>query len=297
MSTTECNYKEMDRQLKKQFKDGLNDSDRNVEITREWIKIEDNENRTSEQVLAWAKRVEAHMSQSAILQNLKGTKDFDRIFTRNKAQSQDQKQPQEQDRMPTKQKCRYCGYTHPPQWFPTYGKTWRAGRKINHCKEVCRKCKDKRVHGICPQVEQHQDEDDIKKVNINFIYTGSITLKGKCPVITANLTTSSSQATLVVSYKIDSGSNGNKIPFHCYVRQCCMNLKVVQGYRVAYIVAYMGAQQCTMLIFGFPSLCTLRQYVRRRHIYCIQNIYPFIITIYFYYYNTMHRYINTHLSL
>ena len=64
--------------------------------------------------------------------------------------------------------------------------------------------------------------------------------------------------------------------------------------RVTYIVAYMGAPQYTMLIFGFHSLHTLRWYVRRRCDYCIQSIYLFIITIYFYYYNTMHRYIKIH---
>ena len=59
---------------------------------------------------------------------------------------------------------------------------------------------------------------------------------------------------------------------------------------------YRGTLQYTMLIFGFSSLCTLRQNIKR-HDYCIQSIYLFIITIYFYYYNTMHRYINTHLSV
>ena len=52
-----------------------------------------------------------------------------------------------------------------------------------------------------------------------------------------------------------------------------------------------------MLVFRFPSLCTLRQYIRQRCDYSIQSIYLFIITIYFYYYNTRHRYINTHLSV
>ena len=59
---------------------------------------------------------------------------------------------------------------------------------------------------------------------------------------------------------------------------------------------YRGALQYTMLIFGFSSLCTLRQNIKRCN-YCIQCIYLFIMTIYFYYYNTMHRYINTHLSV
>ena len=58
---------------------------------------------------------------------------------------------------------------------------------------------------------------------------------------------------------------------------------------------YRGAPQYTTLIFWFSSLCTLRQNIKRCD-YCIQCIYLFIVTIYFYYYNTIHRYINTHLS-
>ena len=59
---------------------------------------------------------------------------------------------------------------------------------------------------------------------------------------------------------------------------------------------YRGAPQYTMPIFGFSSLCTIRQNIERCN-YCIQCIYLFIMTIYFYYYNIMHRYINTHLSV
>ena len=63
------------------------------------------------------------------------------------------------------------------------------------------------------------------------------------------------------------------------------------------MVAYVHAPQYTILIFGFPSLCTLRQYIREGHNCSIQSIYLFIITIYFDHYNTVHRYINTHLSV
>ena len=62
-------------------------------------------------------------------------------------------------------------------------------------------------------------------------------------------------------------------------------------------VYYKGALLYTALIFGFASLCTLRWYIRERHNYCMQCIYLFIMTVYFYYYNTIHRYISTHLSI
>ena len=63
-----------------------------IEIIRHLSKIEDNESITSEQVLAWARRGEAQKGQSTILENFKEIKDFDRIFTRNKVQSQDEMQ-------------------------------------------------------------------------------------------------------------------------------------------------------------------------------------------------------------
>ena len=88
--------------------------------------------------------------------------------------------------------------------------------KISQFKEVCRNCRSKTLHSIYPQKEQHQDEDNIGKVNINSININSITFNSKCSVITANLNTSMSQATLVVPYKVDLGENGNIMPFHIF---------------------------------------------------------------------------------
>ena len=59
LAAIECNYKEIDRQLKKQFIHGLNDSDILGEITRELTKIQENSEITSENLFCWAKRVEA----------------------------------------------------------------------------------------------------------------------------------------------------------------------------------------------------------------------------------------------
>ena len=59
ISARECNYKEIDRQLREQFIHGLNDSDMSTDIMSELTKIEDNENITRDQVLALARRVEA----------------------------------------------------------------------------------------------------------------------------------------------------------------------------------------------------------------------------------------------
>ena len=88
IATTECNYKEIDRQLKEQFVHWLNDSDMSIKIIKELTKIEENYSMKSEQVLVWTRRVDAQKAQSAILENLNETKDFDKIFTRNRVQRQ-----------------------------------------------------------------------------------------------------------------------------------------------------------------------------------------------------------------
>ena len=62
-------------------------------------------------------------------------------------------------------------------------------------------------------------KSDIDKVNINSINKNSIIFNSKCSVITENLCTSSSQATLVVPYKVDSGSDGNIMPFHIFFKK------------------------------------------------------------------------------
>ena len=87
-----------------------------MEIIKELTKVDENEIVASEQVMTWARRVEAQKARSAILENLQETKDFDRIFTRNRAKTQDRMQLQEQTQMPARQRCRYCGSIHPPRW-------------------------------------------------------------------------------------------------------------------------------------------------------------------------------------
>ena len=75
-----------------------------------------------------------------------------------------------------------------------------------------------------------------------------------------------------------------------------MVLRFVSEYRVTYILICIGALQYTMLIFRFPILCSLRQYI----ISNMTTVYK-AFTFYFYYifqplqYHII--YINTHLSI
>ena len=78
LPAVECNYKEPDRQLKEQFIHSLNDTDMLAEIIRELTKIQENTEIMSENMLCWAKRVEAKKAQSAIMSSLTEAKEFDK---------------------------------------------------------------------------------------------------------------------------------------------------------------------------------------------------------------------------
>ena len=60
VAVAECNYKEIDQQLKEQFIHGLNDKTMLEEFIRELTARNNDEQTTSEGVLAWAKRIEVH---------------------------------------------------------------------------------------------------------------------------------------------------------------------------------------------------------------------------------------------
>ena len=59
----------------------LNDNDMIIDIIKEHAKIKENENMTSEHLLACARRAEVQKAKSSILKNLNETKDFDKTST------------------------------------------------------------------------------------------------------------------------------------------------------------------------------------------------------------------------
>ena len=68
----------------------------------------------------------------------------------------------------------------------------------------------------------------------------------------------------------------------CYVQQCwlvsAMILEFVYGYSVMYVII-LCALQYTMLIFGFPSLCMLRQF-RRNNVTNRYNYKPLLFLLF-----------------
>ena len=69
VAAAECGYKEIDKQLKEQFIHSLNDKGMLSKIIKELTSKSNDEQTTSEGVLAWAKRVEAQRAQATILNN------------------------------------------------------------------------------------------------------------------------------------------------------------------------------------------------------------------------------------
>ena len=70
-AAAECNYREIDRQLKEQFIHRLNNKVMIDEVIRELRAKSNDEQMTSKGILAWAKRVEAQQVQAAILNDIK----------------------------------------------------------------------------------------------------------------------------------------------------------------------------------------------------------------------------------
>ena len=75
----ECKYRELDRQLKEQFIHGLSDKVMLDEIIRELTTQNNNEQVTSEGILAWAKRIEVQRAQAVVLNDITELHQFNKI--------------------------------------------------------------------------------------------------------------------------------------------------------------------------------------------------------------------------
>ena len=88
VTAIECNYQEVDRQLKEQFIHGLNDKNMLEDIINKLTVVKSDEQITSGNVLAWVKRVEAQMVQAAIMSAITKSKEFDQISDQTSANKQ-----------------------------------------------------------------------------------------------------------------------------------------------------------------------------------------------------------------
>ena len=136
VAVVECNCREVDQQLKEQFIHGLNDKIMLDEVIRELTAKCNKEQTTSEDVLAWAKRVEVQWAQAAILNDITESHKFDKIKVAQKPKSNWYRETTHttSHRWP----WRYCGGSHMPRQCPSYGKTCIRCRKTGHFRKVCR---------------------------------------------------------------------------------------------------------------------------------------------------------------
>ena len=79
IAVVECNYQEVNRQLKEQFIHRLNDKYMLEEIIKELTTTKDDDHITSGVVLAWAKQVEAQRAQAAVLNTITELRQFNKV--------------------------------------------------------------------------------------------------------------------------------------------------------------------------------------------------------------------------
>ena len=75
----ECNYKEVDRQLKEQFIHGLNDRAMLDEVVRDLMAKNSSKQKNKEDVLLWAWQIEAQRAQAAILSDINKAQNFYKV--------------------------------------------------------------------------------------------------------------------------------------------------------------------------------------------------------------------------
>ena len=88
----ECNYREIDRQLKEQFIHRLNDKVMLDEVIRELTAKSNDEQMTSKGILAWAKRVEVQWVQATILNDIMELCQIDKIMMAQKSKDSQMRQ-------------------------------------------------------------------------------------------------------------------------------------------------------------------------------------------------------------
>ena len=138
VTAVECNYQEIDRQLKEQFFHSLNDKHMLEEIIKEPTATSNDDHMTSVGVLAWEKRVEAQRAQAVVLNILTELRQLNKIKISKRAKED----KEDTARAPVGwtlqwQPCQYCGRVHLLRQCPAYGKRCAGCGKMGHFKKVC----------------------------------------------------------------------------------------------------------------------------------------------------------------
>ena len=81
LAALEYNHQELDRQLKEQFKHGLNDKEMLGEIIKGLTTIKGNSTVTRENILMWVKKIEAQRVQAVVMRTITETKEFNKNWS------------------------------------------------------------------------------------------------------------------------------------------------------------------------------------------------------------------------
>ena len=196
IAAVECNYQEVNRQLKEQFIHSLNDKHMLEEMKKELTATKIDDHITSGGKLAWAKRVEAQRAQTAVLNTLTESRQFDKVKI--------SKNPKDdiartavswtvQQRL-----CRYCGGTHQLRQCPVYDKMCVGCGKKGHFKKVCHSKRSRILNEIEQEMSQEYSEGEIEAVSINSVH-----MNKNWSMLTAKLEMSTGNNKLTVPYKIE----------------------------------------------------------------------------------------------
>ena len=204
VATVECNYREVDRQLKEQFIHGLNDRCMLEEIIKELTATNDDVQNTSEGILAWAKRVEVQRAWATVLSTITKLRQFNKVKIIKKAKEDNTRYPSG----PTAQQCpcRYCGRLHVLRQCLAYGKTCMGCGKTRHFKKVCQSRRDRALNEWEIKELQEGNEGEIETVSIDSVH-----LNKNQSLLMAELEMQLGRNT-ISPYKIDIGSEGNIMP-------------------------------------------------------------------------------------
>ena len=168
----ECNYQEVDRQLKELFIHSLNDKHMLEEIIKQLTATNNDDHITRGGVVAWKKRVEVQRAHTAVLNTLTELRQFNKIKVSKRAKVDTARAPVGQ--MSQQQQCQYCGGVHLSRQCPVYGKICAGCGKMGHFKKVCHSKGSWAVNEIEIEMSQKHSKGEIETVSINSVHMNKI---------------------------------------------------------------------------------------------------------------------------